>query len=112
MIPDLKEKIKGWQEPLFTFLAVFLLVLCIAGGLRLYTISTKRFPIRYNERAFEIPNKDAGSPVEDMLYMASRTGQKYYPIDCKTNIKDENKIYFSSELEAQKAGFDRSKTCL
>lgn len=111
MISDWKEKIKSWETPFFIFSVVVLSVLVIAGGARFYAITSKRFPIKYEKQAFEIPNKDASGMGEGMLFMASRTGQKYYPIDCKTNIKDENKIYFSSEIEAQKAGFERSATC-
>ncbi len=46
-------------------------------------------------------------------FVASKTGTKYYPLDCGTTnrIKEENKIYFSTEQEAQEKGFERTSTC-
>lgn len=46
-------------------------------------------------------------------FVASKTGTKYYPPDCGTanRIKEENKIYFSTEQEAQEKGFERTSTC-
>lgn len=48
-------------------------------------------------------------------YVASSRGSKYYPILCKAvdSIKETNKIYFSSEQEAQQQGYSRttSKQC-
>lgn len=44
-------------------------------------------------------------------YVASKNGKTYYKTSCKNQIKEENKIYFRTELDAQKAGFTPSKTC-
>ncbi len=42
---------------------------------------------------------------------ASKRGKKYYFYNCKSSIKEANKIYFDSEASAQKAGYTLSKTC-
>lgn len=42
---------------------------------------------------------------------ASRRGTKYYFYNCKSSIKEANKIYFDSEEEAQKAGYTLAKAC-
>ena len=46
-------------------------------------------------------------------FFASKKGKKYYSIGCfagKT-IKEENKIYFSTEKDAQSSGYSKSTSC-
>jgi hypothetical protein len=46
-------------------------------------------------------------------YFASSRGKKYYPIGCSAGktIKQENRIYFASATEAEKAGYTLSSSC-
>ncbi|MEK7569721.1 MAG: hypothetical protein AAB500_02440 [Patescibacteria group bacterium] len=46
-------------------------------------------------------------------YFASNRGQKYYSIGCSggKTLKEENKIYFSTAEEAERAGYELSSTC-
>jgi hypothetical protein len=46
-------------------------------------------------------------------FFASNKGKKYYPIDCSAgkNIKQENRIYFTTGEEAVKAGYELSSAC-
>jgi DNA/RNA endonuclease YhcR with UshA esterase domain len=46
-------------------------------------------------------------------FVASKNGSKYFPSTCGSakTIKEENLIYFTSEEEAQKAGYERTSTC-
>lgn len=46
-------------------------------------------------------------------FVASKTGTKYYPLDCGgvNRIKEENKIYFTTEQEAINKGYERTSTC-
>ena len=46
-------------------------------------------------------------------FFASKKGKKYYSIDCSAGktIKEENKIYFNSGEEAEKAGYTLSSAC-
>lgn len=46
-------------------------------------------------------------------FVASKIGNKYYPIDCSAanNLKESNKIYFSTEKEAINAGYTKSASC-
>jgi len=46
-------------------------------------------------------------------YVASNRGKMYYPIDCSAgnSLKQENKIYFKTSLEAEAAGYKRSAAC-
>ncbi len=57
-----------------------------------------------NER---INNEARGS------YFASKRGKKYYSTGCSAgkSIKNENRIYFNSTTEAEKAGYSFSTSC-
>ena len=46
-------------------------------------------------------------------YVASKSGTKYHAMNCSgtKTIKETNKIYFSTEDEAQAAGYTRSANC-
>lgn len=46
-------------------------------------------------------------------YFGSSRGSKYYSIGCTggKTLKEENKIWFASKEEAEKAGYELSSTC-
>ena len=46
-------------------------------------------------------------------FFASSRGHKYYSIGCSAGktIVQENRIYFNTESEAQKAGYEKSASC-
>ncbi len=46
-------------------------------------------------------------------FFASNRGSKYYPAGCTAgqNLKPENRIYFSTSAEAEKAGYELSSSC-
>ena len=46
-------------------------------------------------------------------YVASQKGKKYYPINCSaaSNLKEDNKVFFSTETEAESAGYTKSSSC-
>jgi len=45
--------------------------------------------------------------------MASKNGTRYYTAGCKAggNIKEENRVWFSTENEAKMAGYTIAKSC-
>ncbi|MBD3245312.1 MAG: hypothetical protein GF335_04980 [Candidatus Moranbacteria bacterium] len=53
------------------------------------------------------------SKSKEKKFVASKNGTKYYTLDCGgvNRIKDENKVYYSSEKEAQADGKTFSATC-
>lgn len=58
------------------------------------------------------PLKDKKSEIsKDLPFVASKNGKAYYKTSCSNRIKDENKIYFKTEEDAQKSGFSPAKTC-
>lgn len=54
-----------------------------------------------------------GPDLKGREYFASKRGKKYYPFGCSAgkSIKEENRIYFSSEYEAQAKGYALSTSC-
>lgn len=46
-------------------------------------------------------------------FFASSRGTKYYPLGCSAGktIKQENRVYFDTALEAEKAGYTLSTSC-
>lgn len=92
---------------------VSILICALGVGLwRLYSLRPSVFPLQYQHDAFAVPDA-AGDYKETLPFVASKAGTKYYPVGCKSvsRIKDENKIYFASAIDAQKAGFQSSGVC-
>ncbi|MFZ2414566.1 MAG: hypothetical protein WAW33_00990 [Minisyncoccia bacterium] len=50
---------------------------------------------------------------ENGAYVASSKGKMYYPVNCgaANNLKQENRIYFQTAIEAETAGYKRSTAC-
>lgn len=46
-------------------------------------------------------------------FVGSKTGTKYYPVGCSgiNRIKEENRVYFTTEQEAMDKGYERTSTC-
>lgn len=46
-------------------------------------------------------------------FFASNRGKKYYSIGCSAGktIKQENRVYFATKAEAEKAGYELSSSC-
>lgn len=68
----------------------------------------KNSPISLNPSISErINNNSQGS------YFASNRGKKYYPNGCSAgkSIKQENRIYFNTVDEAEKAGYTLASSC-
>ncbi len=53
------------------------------------------------------------TPVTAGLYVASKSGTKYYLPSCSgvSRIKDENKVWFATIGEAQAAGYTAAANC-
>ena len=47
------------------------------------------------------------------MYLASKNGKMYYSIGCSgaNRIKQENQIWFSSKIDAEKSGYTLSSSC-
>ena len=64
-------------------------------------------------RVKEGSNKVAVAEEQKNNFVASKNGNKYYPPDCKSvaRIKIENRIWFASRAEAEKAGYTLAAKC-
>ena len=98
----------------FMIAALILLVGFGSFGLgRLSKIEEGRMPVR-----IEYPNTQAGavaniSVVTDKKFVASKNSTKYHHPWCSgaQRIKEENKVWFSSKKEAEKAGYTPAGNC-
>src|SRR3989344_5530321 len=125
MIPKLVKFCKlarrGGGELYLT--AVIVLVAVISFGLgRLSQIRGEKKPItienvKENEETSEskslsTSNVDSGIKT-DKIFVASRNGKKYYYAWCESAnvIKEQNRVWFSTQAEAEKAGYQPAANC-
>lgn len=64
----------------------------------------------------EAPSRNphaSGNPDGPRIFVASKNGTKYYPVDCggAKRIGDKNKIWFPTEEAARLAGYSRAANC-
>ena len=110
MVSNWIEKIKLYRDDIFWVVLTALFVITLVGGVRFEALKKEAPLIRIEKEAFSIPVKSENTTF---LYVASKNGTKFYPLGCKAaeRIKQENRIYFASVLEAEQAGFERTSTC-
>jgi hypothetical protein len=110
MLQEFKDKIKGWGTEIFIIFVAILAVLTVVGGVRFFMISNHKSEIEFRPQAFIVGFRE---DARERNFVASKNGAKYYPVGCKSSnrIKEENKIFFESEQDAVKAGFDKTAQC-
>ena len=120
MIKDALAKIKAWflpREGEIILAAVIILTALASFGLgRLSALGKNKFPVRIetkNQSAAALSSQNPKTESAQNLFVASRNGQVYHFPWCAgaQRIKEENKIYFSSKEEAQKAGLRPAANC-
>ncbi len=124
-IKQVKDKIKPMEND-FILIIVIILVALISFGLgRLSKIRENKIPITIENAISNISSaSDASGVLPDVarsvgknnsekLYVASKSGTKYHYPWCAgaVNIKEENKIWFSSKEEAEKSGYSPASNC-
>jgi competence protein ComEC len=120
-LKKVKEKIKPIENDLI-LVAVIILVAFISFGLgRLSKIRENKTPITVDlSTTLGVKNITenqqaavAGSQAGEKLYVASKSGTKYHYPWCSgaLNIKEENKIWFSSKEQAAAAGYTPASNC-
>ncbi len=111
MLPHLKEKIKQREAEIFIVSAALLFAIIMAGAFRLWTLDRGRGKPILQENAF--PIYFSGESSESHRFVASKNGTKFYPAACKAaeRIKPENRIFFATAIDAQKAGFEATSQC-
>lgn len=108
------EKIKSWLKAnkedvflIFTIVAVALIGFALG---RISALRENKFPIEVQSASIMSP--PAGEK-KDSKIVGSKDGTVYHLANCSgaKQIKEENKIYFSSQEEAQKAGYRPAANC-
>lgn len=126
-----KEGIGEWQkrfaerERTWFMVCLVILVAFLAFGLgRLSKIEETREPIRI-EKAYldgqtaaiglngQVEKKEVGEESSGKTIVASKRGKKYHYVWCSgaKSIKEENKIFFTSEAEAENRGYTLAANC-
>ena len=125
-IIKLCKRLAGWVKTNNTELyltAVIVLVAVISFGLgRLSKIREEKTPITIENvkenaqigesKPLSTSNVDSGIKA-DKIFVASRNGKKYYYAWCESAnvIKEQNRIWFSTQAEAEKAGYQPAANC-
>lgn len=122
------------KSDIVTFIVVVLVASASFGLGRLSVLSGQKEPvtIEYGQKNHEstqmniventesvhvspppAPAAAAAAITSGGKYVASKNGKAYYFPWCGTvsRIKEENKVWFNSEEEARKAGYEPAKNC-
>ena len=97
--------------------AVIILTALASFGLgRLSALGKNKFPVRIetkNQSAAALSSQNPKTESAQNLFVASRNGQVYHFPWCAgaQRIKEENKIFFDSREEAEKAGLRPAANC-
>jgi len=128
MIPNIARKIKGIPQTLWTDIFIATIILSVAflsfflGRISVLQEERGQFQVIYPEgqQAFvagatEPQNEENKTTVSESEknYVASKTGSKYHFPWCSgaKAIKEENKVYFATKAEAERAGYDPAANC-
>lgn len=130
----LKVFIERWYRPLFlTFLAAIVGISFELGRTTTTTASAHGVVFSCDKNVLDtlsmqpllnmtavadsIPKKEIIATVADSSgahnFLASKNGTKYYPVGCgaASRIKEENKVWFDTEQDAQLQGYTRTTAC-
>jgi len=110
------EKIKSAiSGDVFTVLVIILVGFSGFGLGRLSVTNERKIPVMIEQGAAAV---EAGALSEETLpqgggYVASKKGKKYHLPWCSgaQRISEENKIWFSSKEEAERAGYTPAANC-
>jgi hypothetical protein len=111
-----KSRLAGGQayEKDLILAVVIILVALISFGLgRLSKIGESRVPITIENLSTTTPTEKITDNKIMGNFVASKNGTKYHYPWCSgaQSIKEENKIWFSTAEEAQKAGYEPASNC-
>lgn len=126
-IKKVNAKIKPFENDIILIIVIILVALISFGLGRLSKIRENKTPITIENISGSAPVNSAGeggaAPLNasqqtgasqtEKLYVASKSGTKYHYPWCPgaLNIKEENKIWFSSKEEAESAGYTPASNC-
>ena len=91
-------------------IVIILAALLVFGLARWTKLSNNKIPLRIDN----IPTIQQSADTKPAPnFVASKNGGKYYPLGCKAGdrIKLENRIFFTTEVEAETAGYTLTVAC-
>jgi len=119
-----KNKIKPIESEIFIIAIIIFSAFIIFGLIKLYEIRKEKTPITIDSSASLDFTRDkplgvknstdgAANSQGEKLFVASKNGAKYYYPWCSgvSRIKEENKVWFATKEQAQKAGFTPAANC-
>lgn len=114
------QKIKEYESDIMLVLVILLVGLVSFGLGRLSALSERKTPIVVESvTGAAVLSEDNENKVserslsEEKLYVVSKNGTKYHYPWCSgaQRIKEENKVWFSTKEEAEKAGYTPAANC-
>ena len=116
---NIYEKLKIIKSHINDMAIVFIILLvgAISFGLgRISIISDSKVPVTVSLASVNSNDISTTNPdltAEEKLYVASKNGTKYHYPWCSgaQRINEENKIWFSTKDEAEKAGYTPAANC-
>ncbi len=122
MLHEWLEKVNDWatsrKEDIFLASTIFFVGLLCFGLGRLSAVWPEKKPLRVIRPEVPAAESQTASAVHAGqrsatlgTITASKNGTAYYFAWCSNSIKEENKITFASETEAQVAGYRLAKNC-
>ena len=121
-IKDFNEKIKLYGLKKDELIISLIILSSVFGGFglgRLSIVEETKPPITIEEMTLSASTSLTATAIgplqgrERGLYVASKTGKTYHYPWCSgaQRIKEANRIYFNSTVEARRAGYKPAKNC-
>ena len=123
-IQDIKEKFKAFiAEDVYFYTVLIIVISMLSFGLGRMSVhetqSQKQPQIVLTEQSAAVAHvavdSSATTTTTEVVknFVASKKGTKYHLSTCPgvKQIKEDNKVYFSSEAEAKASGYSRAKNC-
>lgn len=123
-IQQCKERIKESEKDIFIMLIIVFTAFTSFGLGRLSSLQDKKIPITIENMPANVSNLTKPDDLETPfpsgngvsksgMFIASKNGTKYHFPWCPgaQSIKEENKVWFSSEEEAKNAGYAPASNC-
>lgn len=124
MLSRFKEKVKTNEKDIITAVVIILVAVIGFGLGRFSVIREQKTPIKIENIPAAVGASGSGDSSKsqgdsfvanqgEKLYVASKNSTKYHFPWCSgaLRIKEENKIWFSSKEEAEKAGYTPAANC-
>ncbi len=113
MITKIKKFIKLYEKDAILVLIIALVALISFGLGRLSKIRENKMPVTIENLSANAAKTGFQEETRPQEFVASKNGAKYHYPWCPgaQQIKEENKIRFSSKEEAEKAGYTPASNC-